>query len=250
MNPESAGKVTLAVDIGGSEIKALRLDRRGCPLGASTKRHTPRVSHPAAVLELIVDMARGIGAFDRMSVGFPGVVETGVVRGAVNLADGWTGFPLQELLAKELARPVRVANDADVQGLGSVEGVGVELVLTLGTGLGSALFLDGKLLPNMELGHLPYHENRSFEQEVSNRTLAQIRSDVWRERILEVIKTFRRTINFRHLYLGGGNARLLVHVSGFELPDWVTCIRNDAGLTGGIALWEGIPEGRPVPLLP
>jgi len=242
-------KTTLAIDVGGSGIKSLLLDPHGEPLCEPLDQSTPERSTPDAVVEVIVDLARRIGEFDRVSVGFPGVCVDGLVYGAVNLSEGWDCYPLQERLENILDRPVRVANDADVQGLGAIEGKGVELVFTLGTGLGSALFLEGQLLPNMEFGHLPYADNSTFEKEVADRVLKRIGADAWRSRVLDVIAKFRRTFNYRQLFIGGGNARLLTGVADFELPEHVTLVSNRAGLTGGIALWEGIPKDRPVPLL-
>src|SRR5947208_5702702 len=151
---------TLAIDIGGTGIKALILSATGKPLTERSRVKTPRPATPQAVINAIVEMAKQQGEFDRVSVGFPGVVRRGVTVTAPNLNGKWGGFHLADALSKKLGVPVRVANDADVHGLGVIAGDSVELVITLGTGFGSGLFLDGKLVPNLELGHDPFQKDK------------------------------------------------------------------------------------------
>lgn len=174
-------------------------------------------------------------AFDRISVGFPGVVVDGIVQTAPNLDEEWRGFPLAETLQKQTDRETRVANDADVQGLGDIEGAGVEMVLTLGTGLGSALFIEGALVPNLELGHHPFHGNRTYEDYVSKAALEEIGKKRWRKRLLKVLAQVQPIWNPRKIFLGGGNAKLLKKE---DLPKNVEICPNAAGITGGIALWD------------
>ena len=240
---------TLCIDVGGSKIKFAVCDLQGVEIGAGTKRDTPHPSDPAPVISLIEGVVPKLPNFDRVSVGFPAVVRRGITTQAVNLDNGWGDYPLEDEISRRLGRPARVANDADVQGLGSVAGVGVELVITLGTGLGSALFLDGKLVPNVELGHMPYRDGRSFEQELGKQALHSLGVERWRTRIPGVIATFRAAFSYDTLYIGGGNARHLVGQDQIQLPSNVVCIRNEAGLTGGVALWDGIPSDRVVPVL-
>ena len=240
---------TLCIDVGGSKIKFAVCDRIGVEVRGGTKRDTPHPSDPATVLSLIESVVPRLPDFDRVSVGFPAVVRRGVTTQAVNLENGWAGCPLEEEITRRLDRPARVANDADVQGLGSVAGNGVELVITLGTGLGSGLFLDGQLVPNVELGHMPYRDGRSFEQELGKQALHSLGVERWRTRIPGVLATFRAAFSFDTLYIGGGNARHLVNQDQIQLPRNVVCVRNEAGLTGGVALWDGIPEDRVVPIL-
>src|SRR5277367_3723811 len=135
---------TLAIDIGGTGIKAEKLDATGRPVTERTKIATPKNATPKKVSKIIQELADQHGTFDRVSVGFPGVVKEGAVYTAANLGKGWNDYPLQKEIAKRLGKPVRMANDADVQGLGCIRGRGVELVITLGTGVGSVIFVDGK----------------------------------------------------------------------------------------------------------
>jgi polyphosphate glucokinase len=228
------GPHTLAIDIGGSGIKTLILDSAGEPVTERLRESTPEVPTPEAMLPLMQKMAVEHGQFDRISVGFPGVVVDGEIRTAVNLHEGWVGFQLGKALEQLLGKPTRVANDADVQGLGVIEGRGVELVLTLGTGVGSALFTDGRLAPNLELGHHPFEKSKSYEDRLGDEALRKKGADKWNRRLEKAIATLDYIFNYRVLYLGGGNAKRIA----FELPANVRTVSNINGLLGGIRLWE------------
>ncbi len=231
---ESGGPLTLSIDVGGSGVKMMILDPVGEPITERLRRKTPDQPTPEVVLKEIVAMAEKIGQFDRVSVGFPGVVEGGVTRTAVNLHDDWAGFDLRGVLAQRLGKEVRVANDADVQGLGVIEGIGVELVLTLGTGIGSALFTDGRLVPNLELGHHPFERGKTYEERMGDQELRKKGKDTWNQRLQRAIVTLDRVFNYRVLYLGGGNARKI----NITLPENVRTVSNIAGILGGIRLWD------------
>lgn len=231
---ESSGPLTLSIDVGGSGVKMMILNPAGEPATERMRRKTPDHPTPDIVLNEIVAMAEKIGQFDRVSVGFPGVVENGVTRTAVNLHDDWAGFDLRGVLAQRLGKEVRVANDADVQGLGVIEGTGVELVLTLGTGIGSALFTDGRLVPNLELGHHPFERGKTYEQRMGDEELRKKGKDAWNQRLQRAIVILDRVFNYRVLYLGGGNARKV----SITLPPNVRTVSNIAGILGGIRLWD------------
>jgi polyphosphate glucokinase len=233
--PTAADDVlTLAIDIGGSGLKMLTLDANGEAVTERQRVATPKKGTPEAVLEVLDGMIAQQGEFDRISVGFPGVVTSGVVFTAVNLDKSWVGFDLAKALQERTGRPVRVANDADVQGLGVVEGRGVELVLTLGTGMGSALFVNGRLVPNLELAHHPLRKDKTYEDLVGDAALKKIGVERWSRRVRRAIDALEETFNYRLLYLGGGNAEKL----DTELPKNVKIVSNLAGLLGGIALWR------------
>ena len=134
MTEQDRSTRTLAVDIGGSGIKVMVLDDEGKPQTERSRLETPQPPKPEPVLEAIASLASGQGEFDRVSVGFPGVVSGGFIKTAANLDPSWIDFDLQTTLKDRLGKPVRVANDADIQGLGAIAGTGVELVITLGTG--------------------------------------------------------------------------------------------------------------------
>jgi len=232
---DGKGPRTLSIDIGGTGLKMLVLDPRGKPLNERSRVETPRPATPAAVLRALRTLIRAQPRFDRVSVGFPGVVHRGVVATAPNLAPSWHGLDLAAALQRIAGKPVRVCNDADVQGLGDVRGQGVEMVLTLGTGLGSALFVDGRLVPNLELGHHPFRKGRTYEDEVGRAALEKIGKRRWRKRVADVVAQLQPIFNYQTLYLGGGNAK---HLKPAELPKNVRMCSNEAGLLGGIKLWS------------
>jgi polyphosphate glucokinase len=229
------GPRTLAIDIGGTGLKMLVLDPRGRPVNERGRVATPRPATPARVLRALQGLIGTQPGFDRVSVGFPGVVHEGVVQTAPNLHPSWRRFDLAKALARATRKPVRVCNDADVQGLGDVAGKGVELVLTLGTGLGSALFVDGRLVPNLELGHHPFRNGETYEEQVGRAALEKVGKKRWRRRVRLMVEQLEPIFNFHTLYLGGGNAR---HVKPKDLPANVKISSNEAGVLGGIALWR------------
>ena len=234
---------TLAIDIGGTGLKALVLAADGSALTERARVDTPRPATPKALLPAIGKLVEPLGAFDRISIGFPGVVVDGVTLTAPNLHRQWYGFDLGKAMADQLGRPVRVLNDAGVQGYGVIDGHGVEMVLTLGTGLGCAVYLDGNYVPNLELAHHPFGNGKSYEEYVSARALARIGKKKWNRRIEKVIEQILPVWNPRHLYLGGGNAKHLT----IELPPHITITPNVAGLLGGIVLWH---DGAIKPAMP
>jgi polyphosphate glucokinase len=225
---------TLCIDIGGTGIKMIALDPRGRPVTERARMLTPHPARPVAVLDVIRRMLASQPRFDRVSVGFPGVVVAGVVRTAANLGtELWKGHDLRRDIERLAGAPVQVINDADLQGYGVIEGRGVELVLTLGTGLGSALYVDGRLVPNLELGHHPFKKGKTYEERVSDAALKRIGKKDWTRRVLEALDQLTLTFNPRFIFLGGGNVE---HLRG-ELPKHVRTFTNVDGMTGGIKLW-------------
>jgi len=227
--------VTLCIDIGGTGIKMLALDSQGRPTTERQRMLTPHPARPAAVLEVIRRMLGAAPKFERVSVGFPGVVFDGVVQNAMNLGtEFWKGFDLRAAIERLAGKPTRVINDADLQGHGVIEGRGVELVLTFGTGLGSALFVDGHLVPNLELGHQPFKKGKTYEERVSDAELKQIGKRHWVRRVHEALDQINVVFNPRLLHLGGGNAS---HLKA-ALPPNARLFTNVEGMTGGIRLWS------------
>ncbi|MFB2771400.1 ROK family protein [Pelatocladus sp. BLCC-F211] len=225
---------TLSVDIGGSGVKVLVLDITGNPLTKRSRLETPQPAKPLSVIHAIATLASTQGEFDRVSVGFPGVVRNGVTQTAVNLDPDWVGFDLAGVLSERLGKPVRVINDADMQGLGAIQGKGVEMVITLGTGFGSALFVDGKLVPNLEMGHHPFRKGETYEQQLGRAALEKVGDDKWNRRLLKAIGLLQHLFNYDYLYIGGGEATRIK----IQLPTNVKIIPNITGLLGGIALWR------------
>ena len=227
--------LTLAIDIGGTGLKASVIDEAGQMLTDRVRLPTPVGAPPQQIVEVLAAMVAPLGAFDRVSVGFPGVVRNGRVLTAANLGnDKWTGFALAQALEAALAKPVRVANDADLQGLAVIAGKGVEMVITLGTGFGTGLYLEGRLAPHLEIAHHPFRHGETYDQQLGNATRKQIGSARWNNRVKRAIGNMRRLTNFDHLFIGGGNAKKI----DFALEPDVTIISNEAGMEGGVALWR------------
>lgn len=225
---------TLAVDIGGSGIKVIVLDADGNSLTERVRVPTPSPPKPDAVIAAIAELASSQGEFDRVSVGFPGVVRDGITETAVNLDPDWIGFDLATVLSKHLGKPVRVINDADMQGLGAISGQGVELVITLGTGFGSALFVDGQLVPNLEMGHHQFRKGETYEQQLGRTALEKAGEKKWNTRLEKAIASLSHLFNYDYLYIGGGEAKNVT----LYLPPNVKIVPNVSGLLGGIALWR------------
>jgi polyphosphate glucokinase len=227
---------TLAIDIGGTGIKAALLDDSGSIIGERRRVATPpKPVAPGDLVRAIDEAVTSLGAFDRVSVGFPGYVRDGRVVTAPNLGtEALAGFDLQSVLAEHLGKPVRVLNDADVQGFGAIEGRGIEMVLTLGTGAGTAIFRDGELIPHLELAHHPVSGSKTYDEYIGNAARKKKGRKAWNKRVAKVIDILREVVRFDHLYLGGGNAKDIT----FALPADVTVVPNTDGLTGGFRLWS------------
>ncbi|WP_299411096.1 ROK family protein [Acaryochloris sp. IP29b_bin.148] len=232
--PADESLLVLSVDIGGSGIKAMVLDENGQPVTERQRIETPSYPNPPAVLDVIVELAKGQGDFNRVSVGFPGVVQKGVIKTAINLNKEWIDYDLATNLGERLDAPVRVANDADIQGYGAISGTGVELVVTLGTGFGSALFINGHLVPNLEIAHHPFIKDKTYEQQLGRKAMKKKGKKAWNRHLAKAIKNLEHLFNYDRLYMGGGETKR-VQIS---LPDNVEIVSNRAGILGGIALWR------------
>jgi polyphosphate glucokinase len=184
---------TLAIDIGGSGVKAAVLDARGRLIGERVRAKTPVHGPPAFLIRTIAALVAPLGEYDRVSVGFPGVVREGVVRTAPNLGSAqWRGFDLARALAHALKRPVRVVNDAEMHGFGVITGKGLELVITLGTGFGSALFRDGELMPHLELSQHPVHGGKTYDEYLGDRARKRVGTHKWNRRVHRVMGILHR----------------------------------------------------------
>jgi polyphosphate glucokinase len=239
---------TLAIDIGGTGLKAALLGEDGAMIGERVRVVTPYPCPPPVLVDALHKLTSQMPEFDRVSAGFPGMIRAGLVvevpafsRASLGgphddeLARAWSGFDLASALEEMFGRPVRVANDADVQGCAVVGGQGFEFVMTLGTGCGTALFWQGSLLPHMELSHGPFRNGESFDQQLGEVTRQKIGNQRWRRRVNRAIAAFDAMLLFDHLYIGGGNAS---HLRPGELSEKVTIVPNVAGILGGIKLWD------------
>jgi predicted NBD/HSP70 family sugar kinase len=217
----------LVIDVGGNNVK-VRVQ------GSDETRKFPSGLEltPAHLLEGLWAVTADWD-YDRITIGFPAPVRgSRIHQEPVNLGKGWVGFDF----AAALGRPVRLINDAAMQALGSYEG-GRMLFLGLGTGLGSAMVLDGVVAP-LELGHLPYRKGRSFEEylgEAARQRLGRVR---WQEMVFDVVERFRDAFLVDYVVLGGGNAKKLD-----ELPPGCRRGSNENAFVGGVRVWEEKDEG-------
>jgi polyphosphate glucokinase len=226
---------TLCIDIGGTGLKMMVVDEAGEPRTERLRVDTPRPARPAAVLAVLKKMLAGVKEpYERVSVGFPGVVVDHVTRTAPNLDEGWAGYKLGAVIEKLTGKPTRALNDAGVQGFGVIEGKGTEVCITLGTGFGFALYSGGRYVPNLEMGHHPFHKGKSYEDFLDDATLEKIGKKKWNKRVRLAIAQLEPIFNYRVLYVGGGNARKLEG----KLPANVRVVENVAGLLGGVRLWH------------
>jgi len=227
--------LTLAIDVGGTNLKEGVLGADDTMTAGPNRVPTPHPATPAAVVEALVVLAQPLGHFDRISIGFPGVVREGRVMTAPNLDNRlWHFYPLAATLAERLSAPARMANDATVQGLGVITGQGVECVITLGTGMGFALFENGRPAPHLELSQHPVRGRKTYDKYIGDAVLRAIGRKRWNRRVRNAIGFISTLTNCDTLYIGGGNSR---HVK-LDLPENVRLVSNEAGITGGIRLWD------------
>lgn len=232
---QSVHPLTLAIDIGGTRLKAGILDAAGQMVAGPNRVNTPGHPAPQVVVESLVDLATPLGAFDRVSVGFPGVVRKGQVLTAPNLGtEDWRHFPLAASLTDKLSRPVRMLNDAEVQGLGVIAGKGLECVITLGTGMGFSLFQDGHPAPHLELSQHPIHKGKTYDQFLGNVAYKEVGRKRWNRRLQRALACITTLVGYDMLYIGGGNAKNI----DIDLAPNIKPVSNGAGITGGVRLWD------------
>jgi polyphosphate glucokinase len=238
INPDPArkhGALTLAIDIGGSHLKAGLLDHEGAMVAGPNRVDTPPSPFPQVVVDALVGLALPLGKFDRISVGFPGVVRQGQVLTAPNLGtEQWRHFPLAASLTDKLGKPARMLNDAEVQGLGVISRKGLECVITLGTGMGFALFQDGRPAPHLELSQHPLHKGKTYDQFIGAAALREVGKPQWNRRLRRVLAAITTLVGFDTLLIGGGNAKYIQ----IELAGNISLVGNEAGITGGVRLWD------------
>jgi polyphosphate glucokinase len=218
----------LVIDVGGTHVKVLATGRKTPIKIKSGSTLTPR--RMVAAVKRVTEGWH----YDAVSIGYPGAVMHGrPVHEPYNLGPGWVGFDFQRAFGK----PVKVINDAAMQALGSYRG-GRMLFLGLGTGLGSALVVDGIVEPT-ELAHLPYKKGRTYEEYVGLRGLERLGKKKWRRAVEDVATRLKYALQTEDLVLGGGNAKLLK-----KLPPDSRLGSNANAFIGGFRLWnEKAPRG-------
>jgi polyphosphate glucokinase len=233
MKNTSAAFKVLSIDIGGSHIKATILNKEGELQMEYDKIETPQPSTPENLLEATKTLIKDFPEYDFISAGFPGYIKNGVVKTAPNLGnDAWKDFDLATALSKDFGAPAKVVNDADMQGLGVIAGKGFEMVVTLGTGFGTAFFLDGHLLPHLEISHLPIKKG-DYDDYIGDAALQKEGKPKWNKRMEKVFEIMKTVFNYDTVYIGGGNSKRITS----DLDSNMKLVTNEDGIKGGSRLW-------------
>ncbi len=239
---------TLSIDIGGSGIKASIVNAQGVMTTDRVRVDTPYPCPPDLLVSKVTTLVAGLLDVHRVSVGFPGLVRHGHVIEVPSLsrreyggerdrdlADAWHGFDLAHALAQSFQLPTKVVNDADMQGCAVVLGQGLEFVITLGTGVGTALFHDGTLLPHLELSHGPFMDGLSFDIALGNAHRKEIGKEEWAQRVRHAVQAFDDMLFFDRLFVGGGNAKRLTSA---DIGPKGEIVPNTSGILGGVRVWD------------
>ncbi|MBA3267767.1 MAG: ROK family protein [Acidimicrobiia bacterium] len=239
---------TLAIDIGGTGLKASVLDAHGAMVVDRVRVPTTYPLAPTGLVAALAELVKPLPDFDRVSAGFPGVVRKGCIVTAPHfstaggpgtavdpdLLTAWTGFDLAGELERLWGKPTKVVNDADLQGAAVVSGSGLELVVTLGTGVGTGVFLDGQVAPHLEIAHHPFRKGETYNEQLGEAARKRIGPKKWNKRVEEALANLDVLLNPDRTYIGGGNSKHLT----LELSPTTTVVDNAAGILGGIKLWE------------
>jgi polyphosphate glucokinase len=243
--------MTLVVDCGGGGIKASVLDADGTMHAPSVRLPTPYPLPPERFLGCLQEVAGMLPPASRLSVGVPGMVRHGVViatphyvtrsgpRSRVDpeLLAAWHGFDAAAAISARFGLPALVMNDAELHAAGAVTGTGLELVLTLGTGLGSALFDGGRLAPHLELSHATVRHGTTYDGWIGEHVRRGIGDMFWSRRVRTMVAELRPVFLWDRLYLGGGNSRRLRADHVADMGDDVVVVPNSAALVGGVRAW-------------
>lgn len=238
---------TLSLDVGGSGIKAMVLNEHCEPTSQRSRIDTPYPCPPELFLEIVRDLVADQPPFDRISVGFPAMVRNGHIYRATAYSRAvksgprdpelfalWNGYPLQERITQLFHVPTLVINDADMQGCAVVTGVGLEFVVTLGTGVGTGVFNNGHMLPHMELSHGSF-AGTSMDIALGDAQRKILGNKVWRTLVTKALNDFDMMFFPDKIFIGGGNAKLLGEE---DLIPGCEVVPNTAGLVGGVRAWE------------
>lgn len=240
----------LAIDIGGTGLKAAIVDADGTMRSERVRVQTPHPCTPELLVDTLDTLVKPLVEQYRpthVSIGFPGVVRENHVITAPHIGvEGWSNVPLAQMLGERLGNPsVRMINDAEMQGFAAIEGNGLEFVLTLGTGAGTALFRDGELMPHLELAHHPVSKKHAYDEYIGDAARRKAGNKRWNKRVEKIIGILESLVHYDKLWIGGGNAARL----SFALPPNVATVPNDRGIEGGARLWHprSVRETRQLP---
>jgi polyphosphate glucokinase len=242
---------TLSIDCGGLFIKSCVLDDSGTMHATPTRIETPYPLSTDRFLDTVKKIADSLPKAARVTVGVPGMIRNGVVvatphyndagphtRMNQELKDQWWGFDAQAAIEEKLGIPTKVLNDAEVHGAGVVTGSGLEIVLTLGTGLGFAVFHGGKLSPHFELSHATVRRNTTYDTWIGDRERRRMGNTFWSRRVRLMVSELRPVFLWDRLYIGGGNSHSIQQRDLTLMGDDVVIVPNSAGVSGGVRAWQ------------
>ena len=217
-----------------------------------TRIPTPYPLTPERFLETMQEIADSLPAAYRVTIGMPGMVRHGVIihtphyitkngpRTAIDpeIKEAWAGFDMQSAVAKKLGIPARVLNDAEVHGAGIISGSGYEVVITLGTGLGFAIFYGGSLSPHFELSHATVRRGTTYDTWIGEPERRRLGNVFWSRRVRTMVDELRPVFLWDRLYIGGGNARLIRQADLDRMGEEIVIVPNAAGVAGGLRAWQ------------
>lgn len=249
---QNAPMTTLAIDCGGGGIKGSVLDEAGTMRAHPIRVPTPYPLPTDLFVKTLVDLAGQLPKAERATVGMPGMIRHGVVvttphyitkagprtRVLPELVEQWEGFDAQTTLAEAFGLPTIVLNDAEVHGAGVIAGQGMELVLTLGTGLGCAIFDGSRLAPHLEMSQAPVRWGLSYDTYIGEHERRRLGDALWSRRVLRMVEGLRPVFMWDRLYVGGGNSRHITAPVVAKLGDEVVIVPNSAALVGGARVWQ------------
>lgn len=245
-------EMTLAVDCGGGGIKASVLDGQGTMVAPPKRTPTPYPLPPELLVQTIIDLAAQLPEAHRVTVGMPGMIRHGVViatphyitkdgprsRVLPELVEKWDHFDMGQAVESALGIPTKVLNDAEVAGAGVITGRGLEMIITLGTGLGNAVFDGGQLSPHVEVSQGPIRWGLTYDDYIGEHERLRLGDVHWSRRVRRVVDGLRPMYMWDRLYLGGGNSKRIVPSCRDRLGEDVIIVPNDAGIIGGVRSWE------------
>ncbi len=245
-------RLTLSVDCGGLFLKSCVLDDSGTMHSKPNRVETPYPLSPTRFVETIAHIASELPKAYRATVGMPGMIRNGVVvatphyinvrgprtRVDPELQEQWQDFDVQSAISEKLRLPTLVLNDAEVHGAGIITGSGYEVVITLGTGLGFAIFYGGKLTPHFEFSHATVRRGATYDTWIGEQERKRLGNVFWSRRIKQLVEELRPVFKWDRLYIGGGNARLIRPNDLMKMGDDVVIVPNTAGVAGGVRAWN------------
>lgn len=252
MDTLTSSLMTLAIDCGGLFIKGSVLDSGATLHAQLVTVPTPYPLTPKRLIETIEAMSMGLPKFDRITVGMPGMLRHGVVvhtphyinvngphtRIEPELEMLWRGFDIQHAFSSFFGKPTIVLNDAEVHGAGVINGSGLEVVITLGTGLGFSLFDGGRIAPHFEMSMMPVRRNTTYDTWIGERERRRLGDTFWSRRIRLMVEDMREVFHWDRLYIGGGNSRRIRTEDLRVIGDDVVIVSNNAGIHGGVKAWS------------